>query len=152
MILGQTQTTALDRLNGIHRHFAEGGSAGGILWVVALIVAIVIVAALVAKFAAHLRQRRSENPRVLFLDLLEEVPLSVAQRELLRKIAAFDRLPNPAVILLSRPAFVRSAERWLSRRTNIQLEEEIKELQRVLFDNPHADLSRRSDGVAAHSS
>jgi hypothetical protein len=139
-LLGQT-VTARDRLRGIENRLSDGGTIGDLLPV--LLGAAAFGALLYLLFVLQRRARRQEidDPGQLFRTLLLDLNVPVRQRDLLRRIARERRLPNPAVLLIARPAFRNHTQSWLAaqekRRTSVQ--EDLAHLESLLFRGPAND-------------
>lgn len=127
--------TPLDRLMAIRDRFATGGSTGRFAAVLAAIAALFLVMVLIAWLIQRRRQKRVYNPKALFQDVLRQLPLTVPQRDLLRRLARDLRLEHPTVLLLSPQLFLESANAWmeLARRANPATRAQLDDLARAIF-------------------
>jgi len=126
----------LERIMGIRDRFATGGSAQGFFTVLLLIIIAFLTLLLLAMVARRLRHRRVYNPKSLFLEVLREVPLTIPQRDLVRRMARELRLEHPTVLLLSPQVYNEYANAWMStsRNANIATRERIDVIARVLYE------------------
>ena len=129
----------LERVHGIRDRFATGGSTTDVMQVLVLLAVGLLVLYLAAVLWQHHRRRQINNPRRLFGEVLRQLPLSVAQRDLLRRIARELGLDHPAALVLSPQVFRSHANRWMSasHSANQVTRERLDGLAQALF--PRAD-------------
>lgn len=127
--------TPYERFMAIKERFSTGGSAGKFFLVIGLLLLAVATLALLATLARRWRARKIYNPRRLFLEVLRSVPLTVPQRDLLRRIARDLRLPHPTVLLLSPHIFTVHANAWMSASRNAtpSMRTRLDGLQRAIY-------------------
>lgn len=125
----------LSRFFGIRDHFASGkGFADLMLAAVVIALGIVLLYGLL-----RLVQRRQRvflrHPGKLFAEILKRIPVSPAQRELLRRIARDLRLEHPAILLLAPRVFRNQTNRWMSltRSANPHTRQRLDFLAETLF-------------------
>ena len=130
----------LERVHGIRDRFATGGSTTDVMQVLVLLAVGLLLLYLAAILWQHHRRRHINNPRRLFGEVLRQLPLSVAQRDLLRRIARELGLDHPAVLVLSPQVFHSYSNRWMSAScsANQVTRERLDELAQALF--PRADV------------
>ena len=131
----------LERVHGIRDRFATGGSTADVMQVLVLLAVGLLLLYLVTVVLQHYRRRQINNPRKLFGEVLCQLPLSVAQRDLLRRIARELGLDHPAVLVLSPQVFRSYSNRWMSasRSANQVTRQRLDELAQALF--PREDAS-----------
>lgn len=138
MILAQSAPAApIERIHGIRDRFSEGGSAEGFIIVILAIGALFVALYIVASVIRRMRRRQTNSPRMLFQEVLRQLPLTIPQRELLRRIARDLALEHPAIILLSPQIFREHANRWMaaSRNANNATRDRLLTLSGALFDS-----------------
>ena len=130
----------LERVHGIRDRFAAGGSTADVMQVLVLLAVGLLVLYLVTALWQHHRRRQINNPRKLFGEVLRQLPLSVPQRDLLRRISRELGLDHPAVLVLSPQIFHSYSNHWMSasRSANPVTRERLDELVQALF--PRADV------------
>ena len=116
MVLAQMQR--FDELRrALTREFSDHNSTNEILIVLAALAALVILTWLLQRWQQ--RPRTVSEPfdaKGLFTELLGKLDMPDDQRHLLETMANDLRLPNPAVILISRRLFDENLIAWQSRR------------------------------------
>ncbi len=128
---------APSRMRGIQEHFSEGGAA--LTWDFLKIMGVVLAGAGTAYliYATIQRRRRRElnNAKALFTEVVRQLPLSIPQRELLRRMAAGLHLSQPVVLLLSPRMFNTYANRWMSisRNANRSMRKRINSIAESVF-------------------
>ena len=130
----------LERVHGIRDRFAAGGSTTDVMQVLVLLAVGLLLLYLATVLWQHRRRRQINNPRRLFCEVLRQLPLSVTQRDLLRRISRELGLDHPAVLVLSPQVFRSHANRWMSasRSVNQVTRQRLDELAQALFPRTDA--------------
>ena len=111
MIAAQDQLTQTQ--SAVRDYFQRGGSIG-----VVIVVGLVLVALFVLTYVLTRRQDRQlappvpNDPHQLFEDLLRQLPLTDAQRDLLRQVAHDQQLDQPSILLVSPDLFNQHVKQW----------------------------------------
>ncbi len=115
-MLGQARFEELRQ--ALSREFSENGSALEIGMVIAALVGLIALTWMLQRW-----QQRPQTPsepfdaKGLFQELLGKLDMPEDQRELLSTMVKELRLPNPAVILISRRMFDENLLAWQTRRS-----------------------------------
>jgi hypothetical protein len=121
------QISSSERYQSMRERFVQGGEPTELALV---LLALAGLFALLLGLQAFRRRRQQEpnRPAKLFSRLISGLQLTVAERDLIRRIARDSRLENPAVLFVSRAIYEAHGERWLQeqkadgRRLTDQLE------------------------------
>jgi len=127
--------TPYERFMAVKDRFSTGGSTGKFVFVVGLLLLMVLLLALISTLLRRWQKRKVYNPKRLFLDVLRTTPLTVPQRDLVRRIARDLRLPHPAILLLSPRIFTENANAWMSasRNANTHTRDKLSALATSIF-------------------
>ena len=143
-MLAQLNVAApLDRIHGIRDRFSAGGSTEGFIVVLLSMAALFVLLYVLSRTLRRWRFRQTDNPRKLFHEVIRNLPLTIPQRELLRRMARDLGLDHPAVMLLSPQIFRTHANQWMaaSRNANAATRDRLLTLSGSLF-GPHATPTR----------
>ncbi len=139
VIMAQVAPAApLDRIHGIRDRFSTGGSTQGFILVLLAMAGLFVLLYALARMLRRLRRRQTDNPRKLFHEVIRHLPLTIPQRELLRRIARDLGLEHPTVILLSPQIFHTHANQWMAatRNANATTRERLTALAQTLYARP----------------
>ena len=119
----------------VRDQFQRGGSFTRVVVVLLCILAGVLLAYVLTQLlGARPKRKRSDNPQLLFLDLLDELKISVPQRRLLNHMVRDLRLKQPSTILLSETLFDQFVTQWGDARRIADYDQQmIGELRAALF-------------------
>jgi hypothetical protein len=145
------QTTPTQRLEALQQRFSRGGTWGEL--VLPLVGVAALFALLSLLYSLQKRRQRADidHPGKLYRRLVQRLGLSAPQRDLLYRMAADLRLPNPSVVLLGRRIFDTHAQRWLAtgRATRPDSPQRIAELADSLFPGqPASDQGAATSAMA----
>lgn len=102
----------------IHEHFEKGGSIQDFLLVIVGIVVLFGVLAVIHRMQRGPVQSSAPNsPAKLFKSIIQELGLTVRQRDVLGKIAFETGMRQPVAILLSPSIFDKQADKWLTMKS-----------------------------------
>ncbi len=125
------------RMRGIQEHFHEGGGSltADFLRIVGVVLGGMALAYIIFSVINRRRQQDTNSPHALFNEVVRQLPLSIPQRDLLRRIAAGLHLTHPTVLLLSPQIFNTYANRWMSssRTANRLTRKRIDDVMNILF-------------------
>lgn len=104
-------------LESIGDQFRRSSSATDIVIACVVIVGFIALVGFIYRLQQRLQVKpRLHDPQRLFTQVLANLELALAQRELLRSVASALRLEHPCVLLLGREIYQDSVERWIARR------------------------------------
>lgn len=111
---------------------------------VILVIAAILILLLVLHFILYYERRTDEtqstrDPLKLFKEVLCELELSTAERDLLKRLARDLELASPTALLLSPTGFSNHVQKWLSMsKTKAKHEQQFQQLSRKLFGSSWA--------------
>lgn len=144
-----------DRLTEFQRavrdHFREGGSVTSLLLVLLGIVGVVVLVRILSPRSSRTEEpERLDEPREVFLALLNELELMPRQRRLLNRVATELELEHPAVLVLCPALFDRHLAAWQKRAAlngevvgDLADPELVRKLRKRLFPDVLARISTR---------